>query len=92
MSGPGYMARVRKCYGVPAKRGMRVVVQAGPFDQHSGRILSAMPDARLRVRVYGPTKQHNRTCIYHPWDLKYQPEGAPLGCVRPLEPRKRTEG
>lgn len=61
------MAWVRKSYGVPAKRGMRVVY-TGRGSPVSGTIRSAR-SGRLNIQLDGA----NGTKSYHPtWELKYQ--------------------
>lgn len=61
------MAYIRRHYGVPAKRGVRVIANGRP-----GTITSA-DGARLRVRLAGDT----RSTVHHPtWRMQY-PEAAP---------------
>jgi len=60
------MAWVRKAYGVPAKRGMRVVY-TGSGAPVSGTIRSACT-GRLKIQMDG----FNSTKSYHPtWELHY---------------------
>lgn len=60
------MDYVRRTYGVPAKRGGRVIIDDGSITARHGTITSAR-QGRLRVRVDGD--KHPR--IYHPLDLFY---------------------
>lgn len=56
------MEYIRRTYGVPAKRGMRVVIDGKP-----GRIVSSM-GGYLRVRLDGELRPSN----YHPtWRVEY---------------------
>ncbi len=65
------MAYIRKTYGVPAKRGMKVVPTVGPAFGCVGIIRSAR-NARL---VVSDAKGRDQTHwgIYHPKDLNYLP-------------------
>lgn len=61
------LARISDYYGVPAKRGGRVVLMAGFHDQ-AGKIgvIEGVDDMRLILRV------DDRRAIYHPtWELRY---------------------
>ncbi|WP_307969617.1 hypothetical protein [Salinispora arenicola] len=61
------MAYIRRHYGVPARRGVRVIANGRP-----GTITSA-DGARLRIRLTGDT----RSTVHHPtWRIQY-PEAAP---------------
>ena len=61
------MEYVRKCYGVPAKRGMKVTYTGGSRPK-TGVITSA-PGAKLMIRMDG--MEHSRP--YHPtWKLTYE--------------------
>ncbi|WP_230519751.1 hypothetical protein [Salinispora arenicola] len=61
------MAYIRRHYGVPAKRGVRIIANGRP-----GTITST-DGARLRVRLTGDT----RSTVHHPtWRVQY-PEAAP---------------
>lgn len=60
------MAWVRKAYGVPAKRGMRVVY-TGSGAPVNGTIRSAST-GRLKIQMDGS----NSTKSYHPtWEIQY---------------------
>lgn len=65
------MARIRKWYSVPAKRGMRVrYTGEGKLKAELGTITSAR-DLRLRIRLDG----HKDPYIFHPtYGLEYMPE------------------
>lgn len=64
------MAYIRKWYGVPAKRGMRVRYNGeGKLKAELGTITSAC-NLRLRIRLDG----HKRSYIFHPtYGLEYLP-------------------
>lgn len=73
------MDSIRRFYGVPAKRGGRVVYTGGTVPAH-GTIVGSRGDL-LRVRLDGT----GRTLLFHPaWALEYldgpkadvEPEGA----------------
>lgn len=65
----GNMERTRKWYGVPAKRGMRVLY-TGDGKKEYGTIRSAR-DCRLNVQLDGM----NHTMPFHPaWELQYEPK------------------
>lgn len=68
------MAWVRKAYGVPAKRGMRVVY-TGSGSPVSGTIRSART-GRLKIQLDGSKS----TKSYHPtWELRYpDPNSTPV--------------
>ena len=58
-----FMKMVRKTYGVPAKRGMRV-----KFKDRSGFITRATSSSRIRVQFIGET----HSVILHPtWEITY---------------------
>lgn len=64
----GQMERTRKWYGVPAKRGMRVLY-TGCGKKEFGTIRSAK-DCRLNVQLDGL----KHTMPFHPeWELQYEP-------------------
>lgn len=59
------MQYIRRYYGVPAKRGMRVVAIGKPG------VITGSDDARLRIRLDG----ESRSGIYHPtWEITYLTE------------------
>lgn len=56
------MAYIRRHYGVPAKRGMRVTALGDPG------VITGSNDARLRIRLDG----HRHAGLYHPtWRITY---------------------
>ena len=63
---------IRNCYGVPAKRGGRIVYGASDGEDCPGRIIGAK-GARLRVRFDYPNgKPGDRTALLHPtWNVVY---------------------
>ena len=64
----GNMERIRKWYGVPARRGMRVVY-TGSGKRELGTIRSAR-DCRLNIQLDG----YKHTMPFHPtWELEYLP-------------------
>jgi hypothetical protein len=64
----GNMERTRKWYGVPAKRGMRVLY-TGCGKREYGTIRSAR-DCRLNIQLDG----QKHTMPFHPtWELQYLP-------------------
>jgi hypothetical protein len=68
------MKFIRDSYGVPARRGGRVVY-TGKAMATTGTITSAK-GARLRVRMDG----EKHTGIYHPtWAMRYLPKQAQKG-------------
>ena len=63
------MARVRKYYGVPARRGMRVIY-TGSGEIQFGTIRSAGMNLRLNIQLDG--LKHTKP--FHPtWELEYLP-------------------
>lgn len=66
------MARMRRYYAVPAKRGMRVSYFGDRrHEPKFGVIVSAPRSDRLRIRFDGETVTH----LFHPtWGLEYLPE------------------
>ena len=71
----GNMARTRKWYGVPAKRGGRVVY-TGNGKQELGTIRSAK-DCRLNIQLDGM----KHAMPFHPtWELEYLPWTAKEAC------------
>lgn len=76
------MDSIRKSYGVPAKRGMRVVYRGdAAVGEQTGTIVGAMGQT-LRVRLDDQAKATART--FHPtWAMQYPPgKGEANGCVR----------
>lgn len=68
------MQYIRDSYGVPARRGGRVVY-TGEAMATTGTITSA-EGARLRVRMDGD----KRSGIYHPtWEMRYLPKQVQKG-------------
>lgn len=66
----GNMERIRKWYGVPARRGMRVVY-TGSGKRELGTIRSAR-DCRLTIQLDG----YKHTMPFHPtWELEYLTPG-----------------
>ncbi|CAD0266070.1 conserved hypothetical protein [Pseudomonas veronii] len=66
------MAWVRKSYGVPAKRGMRVLY-TGCGRREYGTIRSAACGGHLNIQLDGV----RHTMPFHPtWELHYQPDEA----------------
>lgn len=64
------MAYIRKAYGVPAKRGLRVCFTGGR-EPRFGTITSAA-GSHLRIRLDG----EDHPAIYHPtWKLEYLEAG-----------------
>lgn len=66
----GSAAYVRDRYGVPAKRGMRVIADGTPG------VITGFHGARLRIRLDGQT----RPGTWHPtWNIEYpdRQEGSP---------------
>jgi hypothetical protein len=65
------MARIRKCYGVPAKRGMRVRYTGDGKDKPQLGTITSARGYQLRIRLDGYKISH----IFHPtWELEYLPE------------------
>lgn len=63
------MDYIRRTYGVPARRGGRVRVEAYPGVRGMGTITSA-PGAHLRIRFDGDAKTHHAP--FHPtWNIEY---------------------
>lgn len=57
---------IRRYYGVPAKRGMRVTYQGKPG------VITGTSGPHLRVRLDG----EKNSLPYHPSDLAYEKDGA----------------
>lgn len=61
------MKYIREHYGVPAKRGARVLYRKGHNQEGIGTITSAR-GARIMIRMDG----QNRSGPYHPtWEMEY---------------------
>lgn len=64
------MAWIRKSYGVPAKRGMRILY-TGCGRQEFGTVRSAASGGHLNIQLDGI----RHTMPFHPtWMLQYQPD------------------
>lgn len=63
------MKYIRDTYGVPAKRGMRVVLVEDDGRRRTGGTITGAKNAYLCVRLDG----ERRTRLYHPnHDIEYQ--------------------
>ena len=69
------MEYIRRSYGVPAKRGMRICYSAEGPGEPNGTITGAR-DARLLIRLDGWPKRR-RPLAFHPtWNIHYPPTNA----------------
>lgn len=60
---------VRRAYGVPANRGMRVIADGKPG------VITSFAGARLRIRLDGET----RPDLWHPtWRITYLTDNGPV--------------
>ena len=71
------MEYIRRTYGVPAKRGARVVYRGNP---HAGKLTGTIVGSDrqyIRVRFDGNPK--NWVCSYHPtWEMQYLPPNSTI--------------
>lgn len=66
------MALVRKLYGVPAKRGMRVCYTGGGDGKPEYGTITSAAGRRLNIRL----DRHKSSCNFHPtWKLRYLEAG-----------------
>lgn len=72
------MEYIRRSYGVPAKRGMRICYSAEGPGEPNGTITGAR-DARLLIRLDGWPKRR-RPLAFHPtWNIHYPPTNVRCG-------------
>jgi len=77
------MEYIRNAYGVPARRGGRVIYTGG-VSPMSGYITGSL-GSYLRIKLDG----HNRSDLYHPtWEIKYV---SPNAGVTGLPPAQTVE-
>jgi hypothetical protein len=65
----GDMEYIRRVYGVPAKRGGRIVY--GDVSEEVGGTITGARGSHIRIKLDGSKFSHN----FHPtWHIKYLPE------------------
>lgn len=79
---PSEMSRIRKCYGVPAKRGMVIIYSTSDGDKVECLIVGSRNN-RLRVKMSNRKGGWNeQTCLLHPkWNVIYPNENIEISLI-----------